>query len=147
MKDVYLSNNFKLSEAIRSTKAASLGISNDPDDTDLATIHRTAMKMELVREIFGGKPIKVTSWYRNEQVNKAVGGVPTSQHRTGEAVDFQIPGITPKQIVDTIKQNSHWLNYDQLILEPGWVHISFLTANSSARKVPRVQYLDLSNSK
>lgn len=137
-----LTKHFKLSEATKSDTADKLGLSNEPDATDLATIHRTAQRMETVRQILGGHPIKITSWYRNEKVNKAVGGVSNSQHRKGEAVDFQIANKSPFRIVETLKQHQAELQYDQLILEPGWVHISFLTSHANKNKSPRLQYLD-----
>lgn len=143
MQDIQLTKHFKLSEAIKSDTANRLGISNDPSADDLATIHRTAIKMEEVRRILG-KPINVSSWYRNEAVNKAVGGVPSSQHRKGEAVDFKASGLTIAEAIQILLDNANELNYDQLIKEPSWVHISFLTSHKSNNKKPRLQYLDLS---
>lgn len=45
--------------------------------------------LEPLRAMFG--PIIVTSGYRSEALNKKVGGVPTSRHLTGRAVDFVAP--------------------------------------------------------
>lgn len=39
-------------------------------------------------------PIIITSFFRNEAVNKAVGGVKTSQHLKGEAMDIKATGNT-----------------------------------------------------
>lgn len=142
MQDIQLTKHFKLSEAIKSDTANKLGLDNTPDSTDLATIHRTAQRMEEVRALLGGQPIIITSWYRNDAVNKAVGGVSNSQHRKGEAVDFKISNKSPSRIVSMLTQHKAELQYDQLILEPGWVHISFLTAHSSKSSTPRLQYLD-----
>lgn len=136
-----LTANFTLKEALRSTKATQLGIANTPTIQELATIHRTAMKMEQVRKILGS-PIHVSSWFRNEQVNNAVGGVPNSQHRIGEAVDFSCKGMSPFKICQKLMDHKAELQYDQLILEPGWVHISFLTSHASKDRTPRLQYLD-----
>lgn len=138
-----LTKHFTLEEATHSDTARKHGISNFPDsDADLATIHRTAMKMEQVRALIG-LPIIVTSWYRNDAVNKLVGGVPNSQHRLGEAVDFQCPGKSPFAICQLLRDYSNSLDYDQLILEPGWVHISFNTSAQHRDRPPRHQFIDL----
>lgn len=138
-----LTANFSLNEALRSTKATQLGIPNTPSVEELATIHRTAIKMEEVRKILGA-PIIVSSWFRNDKVNKAVGGVPNSQHRTGEAVDFSCKGMSPYKICQKLLEYKGELRYDQLILEPSWVHISFNTSHAKRNTAPRMQYLDLS---
>jgi uncharacterized protein YcbK (DUF882 family) len=73
------------------------------------------------------KPIVITSGYRNSQVNKLVGGSNTSQHAKGQAVDFVIKGMTPKQIIDFIRKSG--VKYTQLIEEyannTSWVHIGY----------------------
>lgn len=132
-----LSEHFTLREAIKSDAATRLGIDNSPDTADIYTLLQTAAKMEEVRALLNA-PIIVTSWYRNEKVNKAVGGVPSSQHRKGEAVDFIAPRFgSPRDICLKI-QNSD-IQFDQLILEPSWVHISF----KHQGRVPRKQVLTL----
>lgn len=138
-----LTAHFKYSEAIASETADKLGIANTPTEKELATLHRTALKMEQVREILA-EPIYVSSWFRCEELNKAVGGVPNSQHRLGEAVDFSCKGKTHSQVCEILKAHAKELAYDQLILEPNWVHISFLTTQETRDKSPRRQYLDLS---
>jgi len=60
--------------------------------------------------------------YRCALLNKEVGGVPDSQHLSGQAVDLTIVGISLEQIVDYIRHN---VVFDQLIYENGWVHCSF----------------------
>jgi Peptidase M15. len=138
-----LTAHFTLNEALRSKKATELKVANTPTVAELATIHRTAIRMEIVRDVLG-VPIVPSSWFRNEVVNKAVGGQPNSQHRKGEAVDFSCPDKSHNWIVQTILENADIVLFDQLILEPNWVHISFTTSHVSPRKDPRFQYLDLS---
>lgn len=141
-----ISPHFTLAEAtITSQRNPATGqrYDNQPDnDQDLATIRRTADKMEAIRELFGNRPVIVNSWYRNTEVNKAVGGVPDSQHKLGEAVDFNIKGLSHDIVVIYLRGKMVELGIDQLILEPTWVHVSFRT--SRAGGVPRNQYLDLS---
>ena len=73
-----------------------------------------------------GKPIIVTSGYRCPDLNKAVGGVNTSQHLRGEAVDLDIGTIEDnKRLFEFICASG--LTFDQLLLENKgqWVHISY----------------------
>lgn len=139
-----ISPHFTLAEATITSKvnpATGKRYDNQPDsDQDLATIRRTADKMEAIRELFGGRPIIVNSWYRNTEVNKAVGGVPDSQHKLGEAVDFNIKGLMHDDVAGYLRMNMVKLGIDQLILEPTWVHVSFRTGRGGG--VPRNQYLD-----
>ena len=136
-----LSKYFSEKEALRSNKAEELGIDNKPDDINqMVAIVRTAAKMDRIREFFG-KPIIPTSWFRNLAVNKAVGGVDGSQHNKGEAVDFYIPGLGAGDIVLQLKPKMAEFEIDQLILEPGWVHVSFLTYPGGSRSMPRNQLI------
>lgn len=117
--------HFTMYEAIRSKTAYAMGISNAPDSTDQIRIQCTAVDMEHVRRLLGDHPIFVTSWYRSEEVNRAVGGVSNSAHLTGYAVDFHCPGYgSTLEVAKTIAGSC--LQFDQLIHEyDTWVHISF----------------------
>ena len=98
-------------------------------------IVETAKKMEIVREILGSNPIRVNSWYRSPEVNRAVGGVPNSEHALGRAVDFTCWQFgTILSICQTLRAHADELNYNQLILEPTWVHISFPPAGQVGKK-------------
>lgn len=144
--NIKLTDHFTLDEAIRSDTAVKNHILNYPDtDSDTATIARTAMKMEEVRAQLSGNPIIISSWYRNAQLNKLVGGVPSSQHQLGEAVDFTCPKFgSHVAVANYLRSCMVPLGIDQLILEPTWVHVSFKTARpSTGSRVPRNQFLDL----
>ncbi|MBQ9639122.1 MAG: peptidase M15 [Bacteroidales bacterium] len=73
-----------------------------------------------------GKPITVSSGFRNEEVNKAVGGVATSQHMAGEAADITAGSTSENRKLARLIVEMH-LPFDQLIDENGykWVHVSF----------------------
>jgi zinc D-Ala-D-Ala carboxypeptidase len=119
-----LSAHFSLEEALVSQTAARLGIENDPPLDVVRNMKRAALGMELVRQILG-QPIHVNSWYRSPELNKAVGGSPTSDHITGFAIDFTCPTYgTPEEIVRTIVKST--VDFKQVIYEfNSWVHISF----------------------
>ncbi|MDR3048695.1 MAG: hypothetical protein LBV16_02485 [Elusimicrobiota bacterium] len=57
--------------------------------------------LEPIR-VFYGKPMIITSGFRGEALNKAVGGSITSQHCRGEAADFIIPSINNMQVMKDI---------------------------------------------
>lgn len=126
-----LSPHFTLEEFTRSATARRLNIDNTPGDREvLAMIELCSRVLEPVRAHFGGKPVRVTSGYRSPALNKAVGSSWRSQHRKGEAVDFEIPGVSNYEVARWIRDN---LEFDQLILEnyirgdpnSGWVHVSY----------------------
>lgn len=127
---------FTLEELFHSDKAVSMGLNNDPrnilsvDNSEIIITNITRLVVEVLdpaRELLG-KPISVSSGYRSEKLNKAVGGANTSQHLLGEAAD--ITCYNNKYLFDIIKQN---LIFDQLILEEStingkkveWVHVSY----------------------
>lgn len=120
-----LTRHFTLAEATKSDTARRMGISNKPHADDLPNIFDTAFQMERVREILGSNPVIVNSWYRNEEVNRLVGGVPNSAHRLGYAVDFTCPRFgSVTDVCQAIIDSG--IKFDQLIWEYGrWVHVSF----------------------
>lgn len=121
-----LSKNFTYAEATHSEKALALNILNIPSSEMLQVLKHTAQRMEYVRAALGNKPITVSSWYRCASLNAAVQGTKNSQHMIGEAVDFTCPAFgSPLQIVQHLSQLADILDYDQIILEHTWVHISF----------------------
>lgn len=118
-----LTQHFTLAEA----ETTSTGLDNRIKDQNvMARLINTATNMELVRAILGRNPIKINSWYRSPVVNKAVGGTATSEHAIGAAVDFTCPAYgTSFAVAQSLLANAHILNYNQLIYEQTWVHISF----------------------
>ena len=67
-----------------------------------------------------GKPLHINSGYRCPELNKAVGGVPTSQHVKGEAGD--VACYKPVELARLAV--AMCLPYDQMIIYPTFVHIS-----------------------
>lgn len=129
-----LSTHFTLGEACYSRTAVDSGIDNtSPDPATITTMRQTAMEMERVRELLGF-PITITSWYRSSELNRKLGSLPNSQHLIGEAVDFVCPKFgTPFEICKAIIAARKNINFDQLILEHTWVHISFAIHSGKPR--------------
>ena len=124
---VQLSPHFSLAEMTFSETAARLKLNNEPSPEILEILKATAAAMEKVRIICGNRLIAVSSCYRSPAVNKSVGGVNTSHHVKGYAVDFRVAGLTVRQVNDLIAKSD--LRFDQLIDEYGrWSHISFAPA-------------------
>ena len=114
----------------KSQTAERLGISNEPDEEALDNLALVCENiLEPVREHYG-IPFSPSSAYRCPELNREIGSSDTSQHISGQAVDFEVPGVPNMELAEWIMDN---LDYDQLILEfykegqpnSGWVHCSF----------------------
>lgn len=64
---------------------------------------KLARALDLVRTQFGDNPVRIVSWLRPTAINKAVGGVPNSQHRIGWAADITIDGYQPRQVAAKLR--------------------------------------------
>jgi hypothetical protein len=125
-----LTEHFHLDEFLFSQTAVRLGIDNTPDAETLENIKKTAEGMERIRN-YVGTAIRISSGYRSEKLNAAIGGSKTSDHMTGNACDFTVRGMTPRRVAQIILGSG--LKFDQLILEgvspnaPNgvWIHIGF----------------------
>lgn len=96
---------------------------NTPNEAETANLQRLAEFLERVKAALDGKPVMINSAFRSKQVNDSVGSKDTSQHRTGCAADFKVPGMTPDAVVRAIIAAG--LPYDQIIREfDAWTHIS-----------------------
>ena len=125
-----LTANFSLNELTKSQTAERKGIDNTP-----STEHQENLKklcenvLQPVRDHFE-QVVSVSSGYRSPELCTAIGSKITSQHARGEAADFEIFGVSNKELADWVHYNT---NYDQLILEywkesvpnSGWVHCSY----------------------
>jgi hypothetical protein len=127
-----LSQNFTLEEMTRSQTAVRKGVDNTPNDDAIANLKRLCQVLEEIRALVG-KPITITSGYRGEELNNAIGGARYSQHKDGCAADFRITGYTPDEIIRMILTAG--IKFDQLILEfDSWVHISIPLNGKAWRK-------------
>lgn len=126
---------FTIEELSHSATAVQKGIDNTPDGDSHQNL--TALVTELldpVRKTWG-KPIRVNSGYRNQVLNKTVGGVTTSQHTKGEAADITtgIPSENRKLFeLITSMRKQNLVQFDQLIDEKNyqWLHVSYRKGNN-----------------
>jgi len=150
-----ISKNFTLAELTKSNTATRLGISNVPDKEGIHKLRLLATTiLQPLRNAVG--PLRITSGYRSESLNKAIGGSNKSQHSKCEAVDLQ---YVKRGRMDNMKIFnsiiSLGLDFDQIILEfggatadrdsdyPDWIHLSWkITGN---RRQILVAYKDENN--
>ena len=116
---------FTIAELTRSDTARRLGIDNKPPASAVKAL--TVLVDEVLdplREAWGG-PIRVNSGYRCPELNKAVGGSPSSQHQRGEAADITVGSRSGnRRLLALIKRLD--LPVDQCIDEKDcrWIHVS-----------------------
>lgn len=116
---------FDIEELSKSSTAEKLGLDNTPTLEAEQNLTRLVENiLDPLREVYG-KPIRVSSGYRSEKVNRSVNGATSSQHRKGEAADITVGNkIENQRLYALIKKLN--LPYDQLINEYdfSWVHVS-----------------------
>lgn len=139
-----LSPHFTLTEMCKSQLAIRRRIANHPDAAAIiATRHLCQAILEPLRAQFG-IPIIPSSGYRSPRLNRALGGSRISQHCKGEAVDFEIAGVTQMRLAGWIEAN---LAYDQLIVEypqadcvsAGWLHVSYARGRNRKQTLTKTQ--------
>ena len=121
--------NFLISELIKSDIAIKNNINNMPDIRALDNILNLIVYcLQPIRDKLK-KPMVITSGYRCLKVNQLAGGKSNSQHLTGEAADFHVPGMSVQETIEFIKRSG--VDFDQLINEyDKWVHISYCKAGN-----------------
>ena len=134
-----ISEHISYKEGVYSTTAMRRDINNDPNDDQLHFMELIAEKVfEPLREWVGG-PIKINSFYRSPELNKAIGGSTTSQHCKGQAMDIDdtFGRMTNAEMYRWIKDN---LEFDQMIWEfgdednPNWVHVSYVSEDKNRNR-------------
>ena len=134
-----LSKHVSYKEGVHSITALRLGLKNDPTDAHLENMKLICEKVfEPLRTHVGG-PIKINSFYRGPELNKAIGGSAKSQHCHGQAIDIDdtFGHASNAEMYNWIKAN---LDYDQMIWEfgtdqnPNWVHISYVSPEKNRNR-------------
>lgn len=117
-----LSPHFTLDELCRSHTADRLGIDMTPTPAVEQALQSLATHvLEPLRDRLG-RPVRVSSGYRPEKLNTAIGGASNSQHLVGEAADIEVDALSPSRLCHAILEMD--IPFDQLILEFGWTHVS-----------------------
>ena len=134
-----ISKYISYKEAIKSNTAKRLGIENEPNKEQLKNMKLLAEKVFEPLRLEVGGPIKVNSFFRSPELNKAIGGSSKSQHCHGQAIDID----------DTfgVKSNAYMyyfikseLEFDQMIWEfgdnsnPDWVHVSYVSEQENRNR-------------
>ena len=134
-----LSEHFTLGELTKSNSHPE--VYNIPSHEAIANLTNLSKWLEVLRER-AGTPIRINSGYRSPQLNKRIGGVPTSNHLTGCAVDIRVSGM--EQLIryaailldyaDESKQD-----FDELLIERNrygaiWLHFA-VRPKDNRRKV------------
>ena len=117
-----ISKNFSYSEFEKSDTANRLHINNAITSFEVRDNIKALVEniLQPLRDDWGG-PLFINSGYRCLELNKAVGGVPTSQHCVGQACDV---GVTDPYALAKLAKRMK-LDYDQMIVYPSFVHFSY----------------------
>lgn len=125
----HISPDFTLEELCASQTARARNLRNIPSTQEICNLCALTHHVLQPLRTWWSRPITIGSGYRTPALNRAVGGVPDSQHTRGQAADLCIDGDMEKARAwfNYIRDN---LPFDQLILEHNakgthWIHVSY----------------------
>jgi len=141
-----LTNTFDLNTFTHSDTADKLKIDNteltDDQSQNLQRLHELLTHIQNRLSIKYARPIqiKINSGYRCAELNKAIGGVATSEHCLGSASDTVAIGIPIKDYYQHLRQlaKDKVIVFGQVIVEFGkhpdkesddWIHIALPRKN------------------
>ena len=134
-----ISKHISEKEGVYSRTALRLDIDNTPTKEHKKNMCLLAENIfEPLRAYVGG-PIKINSFYRSPELNKAIGGSSKSQHCHGQAIDLDdtFGRMTNAEMYEFIKEH---LDFDQMIWEfgddenPNWVHVSYVSEEKNRNR-------------
>ena len=134
-----ISKHISYKEGVYSRTAMRRGIKNNPNAEQMENMITIAEEVfEPLRTYVGG-PIKINSFFRSPELNKAIGGSGKSQHCHGQAIDLDdtFGRCTNAEMFEFIKNN---LDFDQIIWEfgdennPDWVHVSYVSPEQNRKR-------------
>ena len=139
-----ISEHISYKEATYSNTAKQLGIENKPNKEHIKNMETLAEKVFEPLRKWVGKPIKVNSFFRSEELNSRIGGALSSAHKSGLAIDItNLGGKTNKEILDYIIEN---LDFDQVISEfpnqegePKWIHVSYKSKKDNRKQALEIK--------
>ena len=134
-----ISKHISDKESVYSRTAQRLNIDNTPTEDHKKNMVELAESIFEPLRTFVGGPIKINSFYRSPDLNKAIGGSSRSQHCHGQAIDIDdtFGHATNAQMYNFIKAN---LDFDQIIWEfgdednPDWVHVSYVSPQQNRNR-------------
>ena len=134
-----ISKNISYKEGVYSITADRLGLENKPTEEHLANMKELAEKVFQPLRTWVNAPIKINSFYRSPELNKAIGGSSKSQHCKGQAIDIDdtYGHATNADMFMYIREN---LDFDQMIWEfgdnknPNWVHVSYVSPEDNRNR-------------
>ena len=134
-----ISKHISYKEGVHSITAIRKGIDNEPNEKQLANMKLVANNVFEPLRVFINGPIKVNSFFRSPDLNKAIGGSTKSQHCKGQAIDIDdtYGKATNAEMYWWIKEN---LDFDQMIWEfgnnnnPDWVHVSYVSPDKNRNR-------------
>ena len=133
-----LSEHFVLGEFTRSKYPE---VYNIPSHEAIANLKRLCEWLEVLRNKIG-HPIVINSGYRSPQLNRKVGGAPTSNHLTGCAANGMEQAICYAAILIAYANESAQ-DYDELLIEKNrsgaiWLHFA-VRPKENRRKIAFIQ--------
>ena len=137
-----ISEHISYKEGVYSRTATRLNIDNNPDDRQILNMCLIADEVFEPLRMWVGGPIKINSFFRCPELNKAIGGSSKSQHCQGQAIDIDdtYDVVANSEMYHYIKEN---LDFDQMIWEfgnddnPNWVHVSYVSEEDNRRRCLR----------
>ena len=134
-----ISQHISYKEGVYSRTALRCGIKNNPNAEQMENMISIAEKVFEPLRMWVGGPIKINSFFRSPELNKAIGGSGKSQHCHGQAIDLDdtFGKATNAEMYEFIKQN---LDFDQMIWEfgddenPDWVHVSYVSEKENRNR-------------
>jgi len=134
-----ISKHVSLREGVYSTTALRLGLNNDPSKEHLQNMRLISEKVFEPLRMYVGGPIRINSFYRGPELNKAIGGSTKSQHCRGQAIDIDdtFGVMSNSTMFNWIQDNC---DFDQMIWEfgnefnPDWVHVSYVSPEKNRNR-------------
>jgi len=134
-----ISEHVTYKEGVYSNTATRLGLKNEPTEAHLSNMELLSEKVFEPLRVHVNGPIKINSFYRGPELNKAIGGSSKSQHCNGQAMDIDdtYGYMSNADMYEYIKKN---LSFDQMIWEfgtdanPDWVHVSYVNEEANRNR-------------
>ena len=150
MNNILLSPHFCLDEFTKSSTAIKNGIQNNPPQEAVENLKRLcANTLEPLREELG-LPVVITSGFRTKALNDLLAhSSERSQHMQGQAADFYVApsgsasgaeesGLSRRELLIKAFRliiTSEQIDYDQLILYPSFIHVSYISRERNRRTI------------